>query len=91
MALIVGGEPLAFYKSFDYGAVFYWLGRIPVAGQSLDELHRTPGFRYLLMWESEWKSLQPEAGGRLDLVERSKGTGPDARNPLVLARFVDPR
>jgi 4-amino-4-deoxy-L-arabinose transferase-like glycosyltransferase len=89
---VVGnGDQLAFYKTFDYGAVFYWQRRIPVAGQSLVELNRTGQFRYLLMWESEWKKLAADESGQLELVRRSEGTGPDGSNPLVLARFIEQR
>lgn len=89
---VVGdGDQLAFYKTFDYGAVFYWRRRIPVAGKSLVELRRAGQFRYLLMWESEWKKLADDEGGQLELVGRSEGTGPDGRDPLVLARLIEPR
>jgi 4-amino-4-deoxy-L-arabinose transferase-like glycosyltransferase len=80
---------LAFYDSFDYGAVFYWQQRIPVLGAKIPAVRETDRRRYLLLWESEWNGLSAQERGKLDLVLRSEGTGPDARNRLVLARVLE--
>jgi len=79
---------LAFFNRFDYGAVFYWQQRIPVIGGSW-AMHRSGGHPlYLLLWDSEWHALSSVDRGKLELVLRSQGTGPDARDRLVLARVL---
>ncbi|MBP1684830.1 MAG: hypothetical protein H6Q33_973 [Deltaproteobacteria bacterium] len=81
---------LAFFYSFDYGAVFYWNQRIPVLGAQIPDFRGSERKQYLLLWESEWNGLSAQERGKLDFVLRSEGTGPDARNRLVLARVRVP-
>jgi 4-amino-4-deoxy-L-arabinose transferase-like glycosyltransferase len=81
---------LAFYNEFDYGAVFYWRQRIPVVSTSMVELSSSGRIRYLLLWESWWKSMRPEERGSFEFVLQSEGTGPDGNDRLVLARLVQP-
>lgn len=81
------GGQLSFYHTFDYGAVFYWRQRIPVIGGDLAKLQNTGRTQYVLLWESEWNTLPAEVREKLRFVRRSDGTGPDARDRLVLARL----
>ncbi|MGH7858302.1 MAG: hypothetical protein ACREQY_13345, partial [Candidatus Binatia bacterium] len=77
-------DGLYFYRAFDYGAVFYSRRHIePVHG----ELPVPPddGRAYVLLWESEWEKLEPEARGRMELLRRSEGTGPKGRDRLIFA------
>lgn len=50
-AAVEPGHTLFFYDSFDYGAVFYWDGRIPV----FDGLWPNEGPRYVLTDRRSWK------------------------------------
>ena len=76
-------DALAFYNQFDYGAVFYARRRIPDLNGTLPS---TPSEHtlYVLVWEKDWQVLTPAERERLQLLERSEGTGPFRNNPLLL-------
>ncbi len=78
-------DDLSFYRTFDYGAVFYSRRHIP----SLRNLNVPPGATgrrsYVLLWESVWDRLDPDQRGRLQFLHKSEGTGPKGRDPLVFA------
>lgn len=86
-ATVGNGGQLAFYNSFDYGAVFYWQDRIPVLGAHVATFRGDGRKQYVLLWDSEWNNLPSAERGQLDLVLRSEGTGPGANDGLVLARL----
>lgn len=76
------GSPLYFYRSFDYGAVFY-------AGRHVREYPEKPPFPqppcFLLMWEEEWERL-PESNG-LARLDTSEGIGAARRHHMVLVKI----
>lgn len=80
-------QELAFYDTFDYGAVFYWRDRIPVVHGQLAEVSAGGGARYLLMWRSQWRQLAQDEQQRLDIVRESEGSGPDGKDRLLLVAF----
>ncbi len=84
---VTGTGQLTFYRTFDYGAVFYWHDRIPAFDDRLAEPDSPTSPRYLLIWESEWEQLAAEERSHLQLVGRSDGTGPDGKNRLILAAW----
>jgi 4-amino-4-deoxy-L-arabinose transferase-like glycosyltransferase len=78
---IVGpGEDLFFYKTFDYGAVFYWHGHIPV----FDGPWPAGAPRYLLMQKSDWGPLRAAVQDQFEAVRFS--TDRDYPGALVLLR-----
>ncbi len=83
-------DELAFYRMFDYGAVFYARRHIrPLADGFGDG--STGGKRsYLLLWESEFESLPEDQKARLQHLLTSAGTGPKGRDALVFALVKPP-
>jgi 4-amino-4-deoxy-L-arabinose transferase-like glycosyltransferase len=78
---IVGpGEDLFFYKTFDYGAVFYWHGHIPV----FEGPWPAGAPRYLLMQKSDWEPLRAVVQDQFEAVRFS--TDRDYPGALVLLR-----
>jgi len=88
----IGKQPLAFYRAFDYGAVFYSEGHIRPFRGRLDRPPRAPRSeaqaarhavreRYVLLWEDDARRL----GDHLQVLLTSSGTGPKGRARLVLA------
>jgi 4-amino-4-deoxy-L-arabinose transferase-like glycosyltransferase len=84
--------PLFFYRSFDYGALFYAGRHIPRYQENLRASAAKAPF-FLLMWEEEWERIRQrgEAAGSLSLsdisisfVDISEGTGPKGNHRLVL-------
>lgn len=75
---------LSFYKTFDYGAVFYWHGHIPVYDGSWPD----GGPRNLLMERAEWDRAQDRVRAQFERVTLpARGTNPLQR--LVLVRRVN--
>ena len=76
--------PLLFYRSFDYGAIFYAQRHIASYPEN-DE--RLPRPLFLLMWEEEWTQLRPRRDVRM--LDISEGKGPVDRHHLILAEVKD--
>jgi hypothetical protein len=73
---------LFFYRSFDYGAIFY-------AGRHIHEYPDKAPFPkppfYLLMWEEEWERVR--GSNSLEMLDTSEGIGPARkRHHLLLVR-----
>jgi hypothetical protein len=83
-------DALYFYKTFDYGAVFYARRRIPTVGDDFGPPPSPGQSSYLLTWKSVWNAITAERKSALALVRVSEGTGPKGRDPLVLVRVVAP-
>jgi 4-amino-4-deoxy-L-arabinose transferase-like glycosyltransferase len=75
--------PLLFYRSFDYGTVFYSRRHIPNYADRVNELR---GPFYLLMWEEDWRRLSK--ANHLKMLDISEGGGPTGRHRLVLVESV---
>lgn len=77
--------PLFFYRSFDYGALFYARRHIPRF-----EDPSSSGQVFLLMWEEEWERIKPISSSlSLSPVDISEGTGPKGNHRLVLVSVTD--
>jgi 4-amino-4-deoxy-L-arabinose transferase-like glycosyltransferase len=80
----VGTGDLSFYKTFDYGAVFYWHGHISTYAGAWP----AGGPRYVLMLRAEWERTQEGVRAQYERVtfpdDGARGT-PDT---LVLVRKV---
>ncbi len=83
---LVAQAPLFFYRSFDYGTVFYARRHIPVLRSELDTVTPEEPL-YLLIRERDWEQAPRDVRTRWDVVLRSHGTGPQGRNRLILARL----
>ena len=78
-------DELAFYRAFDYGAVFYARRHIRPLHDGFGE-GSTEGKRsYLLLWESEFENLPEDQKARLQHLLTSGGTGPKGKDALVFA------
>ncbi len=79
---VAGTGDLSFYKTFDYGAIFYWQGHI----SSYDGSWPAGAPRYVLMSRAEWERAQGPASGQYEQVS-VRGDG-NQRGPgsLVLVR-----
>ncbi len=78
-------SPLFFYRSFDYGALFYARRHIPRYPGKVTE--KTPPC-FLLMWQEEWEKLKERP--YLSLMGISKGTGPKGNHRLTLVAVHSP-
>jgi hypothetical protein len=80
---VVGAaDALFFYKTFDYGAVFYWQGHIPTYQGSWP----AGAPRYALISHAEWEGMTDAARGPYEQVELpDDGNGRGAER-LVLVR-----
>lgn len=77
---VVGpGGDLSFYKTFDYGAVFYWQGHIP----TYDGPWPAGAPRYVLMSQAEWERTRESARAQYEQV-----TFPDNANVINPERLV---
>ncbi len=83
MAIVPRSEPLVFYETFDYGAVFYAGRHIPVYAEHLPGSDRP---LYVLVWENKWRDLLAATSKPPTIVLRSAGIGTDSNSPLLLAR-----
>jgi 4-amino-4-deoxy-L-arabinose transferase-like glycosyltransferase len=77
---IVGSRPLAFYRAFDYGAVYYSGRRIETweGDPAAPDAEMPP---YLLTWANEAARVEPH----LRVLLESSGTDPKGRTRMVLA------
>jgi 4-amino-4-deoxy-L-arabinose transferase-like glycosyltransferase len=75
--------PLLFYRSFDFGALFYARRHIPVYPENAESL--TPPF-FLLMWEEEWERLR--RADDVEMLDKSEGTGPVGKHHMVLVKVT---
>jgi len=94
---------LRFYRTWDYGVVFYLGRRVPVVAPEQFRTWAPERDGYLLIFEDDWNTLTgsapdpvdgtppPAAGGAggppLELLERSAETGHQGKTRLLLARF----
>ncbi len=81
---VVGpSDELFFFKTFEYGAVFYWGGHIP----TYDGPWPVGAPRYLLMERDEWERVRPSVSDRYERVSFAEGsTATDST--LVLVRRI---
>jgi hypothetical protein len=75
--------PLLFYRSFDFGALFYAHRHIPLYPDD-GEPFKPPFF--WLMWEEEWERLR--RGGGLEMLDKSEGTGPVGKHHMILVKVT---
>jgi 4-amino-4-deoxy-L-arabinose transferase-like glycosyltransferase len=78
---VVGPErDLCFFKTFEYGAVFYWQDHIPTC----EDTWVSGAPRYQLMEKDEWDRMRASVRGQYEQVTFADGTAADS--PLVLIR-----
>jgi 4-amino-4-deoxy-L-arabinose transferase-like glycosyltransferase len=75
---------LSFYKTFDYGAVFYWRGHIPTYEGSWP----AGAPRYLLMSQAEWEQMKESAEGQYERVTFPDDGNMNGAESIVLVRRV---
>ncbi len=85
-------EDLNIYgEGWDYtSAVFYRGERVSILrgdSRSLEEELREPG-RYYVMSEREWRKMAASGTPAFSPVLRSRGTGPEGQDPIVLVRAM---
>ncbi|HXQ22811.1 MAG TPA: glycosyltransferase family 39 protein [Candidatus Acidoferrales bacterium] len=85
--LIGPADSLFFFRTFDYGAVFYWRGHIP----SYDGPWPTGAPGFLLMQETEWQRIQPDGAGLYERVTFPNDDNLGDDGHLVLIRHVGER
>jgi 4-amino-4-deoxy-L-arabinose transferase-like glycosyltransferase len=80
-AVRLAGDPdrLFFYEDFDYGAVFYARRHIPVTRTLPD----SPA--WLIVTDRKFANLSASDRARLTVLARSEGSGPEGRDPYLLA------
>lgn len=83
--LVVNDAPLVFYRSGDYGVVFYAGRRIPIYGESLGR-EKLPF--YLLVWEKDWQQIPDKEG--LSLQDASEGIDRQKGRRLFLVAVKRP-
>ncbi|MBI4516652.1 MAG: glycosyltransferase family 39 protein [Deltaproteobacteria bacterium] len=82
---VVGQEPIAFHRTFEYVAVFYWGGHLAsYQGELTDAAPR-----YLLMARADWEQLAAPQRGRFERVELPAGLEDGNRRRLLLLRRHD--
>ncbi len=74
---------LFFFKTFEYGAVFYWQGHIP----SYEGPWPVGAPRYLLMDRDEWERIRPSVSERYERVSFT-GSTTVSDTTLVLVRRI---
>ena len=84
---IVQGDPLFFYRSSDYGVIFYSRRHIREYGQETQNL-TSPC--YLLFWENEWNEISNKDGYDLKLVSESVDNQIPERGHLFLVKLKPP-
>jgi len=85
---VVGASgQLFFYKTFDYGAVFYWQGHIP----TYDGSWPVGAPQYVLMEQAEWERMPDAARGPYERVELPDDRKAAGANALVLVRRLGER
>ncbi len=99
--LVVKGAPLFFYRSGDYGVMFYAHRRIPIYQEPL-KAGESPF--YILVWEEEWKRISDKedlslqdasenidrsaSQGRLFLVSVAKKEQKQQKRPLPKLQYT---
>lgn len=76
--------PLFFYRSFDYGAIFYAERHVPSYTENSGQL---PSPLFLLMWEEEWERIR--ARREVKVLDISEGKGPVGKHRLLLAEVEE--
>jgi 4-amino-4-deoxy-L-arabinose transferase-like glycosyltransferase len=77
---LVADRPIAFFRAFDYGAVYYAGRRVGTWEGDLADPAADPP-RFLLLWADEAERQAPH----LRVLLRSTGTNPKGRTNMVLA------
>ena len=77
---MINDAPLYFYRSDDYGVIFYAGKRVPTLDTESLPTDNAP--YYLFIWENEWEQFTDEDG--LSLVETSENTDPLGKGRLFL-------
>lgn len=89
---VVRGGSLAIYgEGWDYNSVIFYRGeRLRVfEGAALTGQERVPGAAsYYIMSEREWRKIAARESQAFSLELRSRGTGPDGKDPIVLIRTM---
>ncbi len=83
-------DDLYFYRTFDYGAVFYAHRHIQPLHDGLDALPGSGRRAYVLMWQSEWDRIPDDGKGRFQHLLTSSGNGPKGQDPLVFVLVKPP-
>lgn len=80
---VLGPEhDLCFFKTFEYGVVFYWQDHIP----NCEDSWPAGAPRYQLMEREEWDRMRASLRGQYEQVSFADGTA--AESPLVLIRRI---
>jgi 4-amino-4-deoxy-L-arabinose transferase-like glycosyltransferase len=80
---VIGADAhLSFYKTFDYGAVFYWQGHIPM----YDGSWPAGAPRYVLMPQAEWERTLEWARAQYEQVRLPDDRNAGGSERLVLVR-----
>ncbi len=74
-------DRLFFYRTFDYGAVFYARRQIPVTN------HLPDAPAWLILPDHAYDRMPAADRARLAVVARSEGTGPEGRDRLLLVQL----
>lgn len=83
---VVGAnDRLSFYRTFDYGALFYARRHIEPLSGGFGDSSAADHQAYVLMWKSEWEKLSVEERGQLQHLLTSAGNGPKGDDALVFA------
>ncbi|MEK7783748.1 MAG: hypothetical protein AAB279_07485, partial [Candidatus Binatota bacterium] len=89
---VVRGKSLAIYgEGWDYNSVIFYRGeRLRVfEGAALTMQGKVPGAAsYYIMSEREWRKIDAPESPAFSLELRSRGTGPDRKDPIVLVRAM---
>jgi 4-amino-4-deoxy-L-arabinose transferase-like glycosyltransferase len=84
---VVKDEPLYFYDSQDYAAIFY-------AGRHIHRFRSAktvPSFFYLLFWENEWTAMRATKGLVIEATSASADRQSPKRGHLLLVMVKDAR
>ncbi|MEA2624103.1 MAG: hypothetical protein QOD06_148 [Candidatus Binatota bacterium] len=78
-------DQIYFYKTFDYGAVFYSRRHIPPIKDPTEPASSAERRTYVLMRSRTWERLPEERRARLRYLHESDGGGPKGDSRLVFA------
>jgi 4-amino-4-deoxy-L-arabinose transferase-like glycosyltransferase len=84
-AVVEPEDSLSFYRTFDYGALFYAQRRLTPLRDDFGDPPTNERHSYVLLWKSTWERLSPGDKSRLVHLLTSVGTGPKGRDALVFA------
>jgi len=82
--IVPANDDLVFYKTFDYGAVFYWERHIP----TYEGAWPAGNARYVLMRQADWERAEPAARAGYERVAVPDTGNPDDGDRLVLVHQV---